>query len=116
MKVNDKFISKLINVLEHASELPTHNVRKMGDTGQHEHIVRYEDGNNIAISIYFAGDCYCSIGFIDHDGRYRNYLSWARIDRLTSGLFFFDLALSLHRCSDCAIDSYENATSTRTND
>ena len=38
MKVNDKFISKLINVLERTSELGTSNVRKMEATGEGEHI------------------------------------------------------------------------------
>ena len=105
MKVNNKLISKLISVLENTSELSAHNVRRLEDTGEGEYIIRYEDGNNITTSIYFSGECYCSVGFIDHDGKYRNFSTWARIDRTTTSQFFFDMAVTLHRCSDFAIDN-----------
>lgn len=107
MKVNDKFISKLINVLEQTSELGTSNVRKMEATGEGEHIVRFEDGNNITISIYFSGKCYCSVGYLDAEAKYRNFVTWARIDRVSEAHFLFDLAVQLHRCSDYAAYNYD---------
>ena len=96
-----------ISILENTSELSAHNVRRLEDTGEGEYIIRYEDGNNITTSIYFSGECYCSVGFIDRDGKYRNFSTWARIDRTMTSQFFFDMAVTLHRCSDFAIDNYD---------
>ena len=102
MRVNDKFISRLIGILEGASELGTANVRKMEDTGTDEYIVRYEDGNGITISIYFTDKDCCNVGYLDADARYRSFSSWARIDRANEAKFLFDLAILLHRCSEYA--------------
>ena len=107
MKVNDKFISRLIGILEGASELGTANVRKMEATGEGEHIVRFEDGNSITISIYFLGKCYCSVGYLDAEAKYRSFVTWARIDRVSEAQFLFDLAVQLHRCSDYAAYNYD---------
>ena len=105
MKVNNKLISKLINALENTSELSTSNVRRLEDTGEGEYIIRFEDGNNITISIYFSDKRYCSVGYFNAETRYRNFCTWARIDRVDEAQFLFDIAVKLHRCSDFAIDN-----------
>lgn len=107
MTVNEKFISRLIGILEGASELGTSNVRKMEDTGTDEYIVRYEDGNNITISIYFTDKDCCSVGYLDAEAKYRNFVTWARIDKVSEAQFLFDLAVQLHRCSDYAAYNYD---------
>lgn len=105
MTVNEKFISRLISILKNASGLSAHNVRKMEDAGESEYIIRYEDGNNITISIYFSDKRYCSVGYFNAEKRYRNFCTWARIDRVDEAQFLFDIAVKLHRCSDFAIDN-----------
>ena len=82
MKVNERTVKKIVNVLEKSCSIITSNVRIMPDTGESDFIIRYEDGNGITISIYFSTQyeqtC-VSVGFIDHDERYKTFSTTCRI-------------------------------------